>query len=205
MNTNDFITADAELLQNIESDIYEQLAPLIDSTVARMGALPDDASDDNMESVLAPLNDGLSSAIGSVMFIRQQDVAAMALNFAPGQMPPMRSPAQLMEAARISGESIASNFKRRSPSKWMQNLIGQTRKQIEAQVDAAIASGVWAIAGNIQQFTWDAPPKWRWITKTDELVCDVCRPLNNVVFDEPKGKAHWACRCECLPAPAQSG
>ena len=205
MNTNDFITADAELLQNIESDIYEQLAPLIDSTVARMGALPDDASDDNMESVLAPLNDALSSAIGSVMFMRQQDVASMALNFAPGQMPPMRSPAQLMETARISGESIASNFKRRSPSKWMRNLFGQTRKQIEAQVDAAIASGVWAIAGNIQQFTWDKPAKWKWFTKEDEKTCSICRPLNEVIFDEFKEKAHWSCRCECLPAPVETG
>ena len=205
MNSETFITLDAELLQGIESDIYEQLAPLIDSTVARVGALPDNASDSEMEAALAPLNDALSSAIGSVMFMRQQDVAAMALQYAPGQMPPMRSPAQLMETARISGESIASNFKRRSPSKWMRNLFGQTRKQIEAQVDAAIASGVWAIAGNIQQFTWDAPPKWRWITKTDELVCDVCRPLNNVVFDEPKEKAHWSCRCECLPAPLKDG
>lgn len=205
MNIDDFLTADAELLQGIESDIYEQLAPLIDSTVARMGALPDDASDSEMESALTPLNDALASAIGSVMFMRQQDVAAMALNYAPGQMPPMRSPAQLMETARMSGDSIASNFKRRSPSKWMRNLFGQTRKGIEAQVDAAIAAGVWAIAGNIQQFTWDKPAKWRWITKEDELVCSVCRPLNDVIFDEPKEKAHWACRCECLPAPSRDG
>ena len=205
MNTDDFITADAELLQGIESDIYEQLAPLIDSTVARVGALPDNASDSEMEAALAPLNDALSSAIGSVMFMRQQDVAAMALQYAPGQMPPMRSPAQLMETARISGDSIASHFKRRSPSRFMRNLFGQTRKQIEAQVDAAIASGVWAIAGNIQQFTWDKPARWRWITKEDEMVCEVCRPLNDVIFDDFKEKAHWACRCECLPAPSRDG
>ena len=105
---------------------------------------------------------------------------------------------------RLSGEQAAKS-KRRSPSRFIRNLFGQARKQIEAQVDAAIASGVWAIAGNIQQFTWDKPATWRWITKEDEMVCDVCRPLNDVIFDEPKEKAHWACRCECLPAPSADG
>lgn len=205
MNRDEFITADAELLEGIEADILEQLAPLIESTVARMAALPDDATEAEMESVLTPLNDTLSSTIGSVMFMRQQDVALMALNFAAGQMPRMRSPALLMESARISGESIASHFKRRSPSKWMKNLFGQTRQQIEAQVSAAIASGVWAIAGNIQTFTWDKPAKWRWFTKEDELVCSVCLPLNDAIFDEPKEKAHWSCRCECLPASSRDG
>lgn len=199
MNRDDFITADAELLEGIETDIYEQLEPLIDSTVARMAALPEDASDADYEAALTPLNDTLSSLIGNTMFLRQQDVATMALSLAKGGMPAMRSPAQLMESASISGESIASHFKRRSPSKWMRNLFGQAREQVEAQVRAAIASGVWAIAGDIQQFTWDEPSQWRWYTKEDELVCSVCRPLNDVVFAERKEKAHWACRCECLP------
>ena len=205
MNRDEFITADAELLEGIEADILEELSPLIESTLARIESLPEDATEADMESALAPLNDTLSATIGNTMFLRQQDVAAMALNFAAGRIPPMRSPAQLMESATISGESIASHFKRRSPSKWMKNLFGQARQQVEAQVSAAIASGVWAIAGDIQKFTWDKPPAWRWFTKEDELVCSVCRPLNDVIFDEFKEKAHWACRCECLPAPSRDG
>ena len=199
MNKEEFINADAELLEGIEADIYEQLSPLIDSTVARMAALPEDATEAEMETALAPLNDLLSSTIGNTMFLRQQDVASLALSLASGRVPPMRSPAQLMESARISGETIASHFVRRSPSRWMRNLFGQTREQVEAQVRAAIASGVWAIAGEIQQFTWDKPSQWRWYTKEDELVCSICRPLNDVVFTERKEKAHWSCRCECLP------
>lgn len=200
-----FISADAELLEGIESDIYEHLSALVDSTVARMAALPDDASDADQESALAPLNDQLAATIANTMFLRQQDVASMALTLASGRMPPMRSPKQLMDSATISGDSIASHFRRRSPSKWMQNLFGQGREQVEAQVLAAIASGVWAIAGDIQRFTWDKPEKWRWFTKEDELVCSVCRPLNDAIFDEFKEKAHWACRCECLPAPSPDG
>lgn len=206
MNRDDFITADAELLEGIEADIYEQLSPLIDSTVARLAAIPEDADDAYFEDALAPLNDTLASTIGNTMFLRQRDVALMALSLAAGRIPRMRSPKELMDSATISGDSIASHFKRRSPSKWMRNLFGQTREQVEAQVRAAIASGVWAIAGDIQEITWDKPSQWRWYTKEDELVCSICRPLNDAVFSDRKEKAHWGCRCECLPeSPAPTG
>jgi len=197
-----FIAADAELLGGIEEEILSQLSELVDSTVSRMEALPEDATADEMEAPLVALNDALSAAIANTMFLHQRDVAEQALTLAPGRIPRMRSPKELMDSASISGDSIASHFKRRSPSKWMKNLFGQGREQIEAQVTAAIAAGVWAIAGDIQRFTWDKPAKWRWFTKEDELVCSVCRPLNDAIFDEFKEKAHWACRCECLPAEA---
>lgn len=200
-----FISADAELLEGIEADIYEQLSALVDSTVARMAALPEDATDEEMEAVLGPLNDTLVQTVGNTMFLRQQDVALLALTLTSGKVPKMRSPSQLLDSATIDGDSISSHFKRRSPSRFMSNLFGQGRKQIEAQVRAAIASGVWAIAGDIQRFTWDKPSAWRWYTKEDELVCDVCRPLDGVTFAEFKEKAHWACRCECLPAPSGDG
>ena len=202
MKLDTFIAADAELLQSIEAGIYAQLQGLIDSTIARMDALPEDASQEEMEAVLIPLNDELSSAISTTMFLRQQDVSQLALGMAAGAMPPMRSPMELMQSARINGETLASHFKRRSPSKWMRNLFGQGRQQVEAQVRAAIASGVWAIAGDIQRFTWSAPARWQWITKEDEKVCSQCGPLHEVIFKTHQEKAHWACRCECVPAPA---
>lgn len=85
----------------------------------------------------------------------------------------------------------------------MRNLFGQARQQVESQVRAAIASGVWAIAGDIQQFTWEDPARWQWITKQDEKVFSQCGPLDGVVFVAPQQKAHWSCRYECLPAPAE--
>ena len=47
-------------------------------------------------------------------------------------------------------------------SKWMRNLFGQGRRQIEAQVSAAIAAGVWAISGQVELDTWQAEFfKWK--------------------------------------------
>ena len=84
----------------------------------------------------------------------------------------------------------------------MRNLFGQAHQQVEAQVRADIASGVWAIAGQIQHFAWEDPARWQWITKEDEQVCSQCGPLHDVIFAATQQKAHWSCRCECLPAPA---
>ena len=200
MDEDKFIAADELLLGDIEQEIYSEIADVVERTIAQMESLPDDAADSDYDAALGPLNDALASQIGYAMFLHQQDVSDLAMRFAAGTMPRMRSPAQLMEAGRISGETIASHFERRSPSRFMANLFGQGRKQIEAQVRAAIASGVWAIAGNTQQITWDEPAKWKWLTKEDEMVCGICRPLNGVIFTEPKEKAHWACRCELLPS-----
>ena len=77
-----------------------------------MAALPEDASDADHEAALSPLNDMLSFFIGNTMFLRQQDVATMALSLTSGRMPPMGSPAQLREFVTISGDSIASSFQR---------------------------------------------------------------------------------------------
>ena len=140
--------------------------------------------------------------IGAAIFMRQTDAARLALRLAPGTVSKMRSPGELMESAPINGETLASHFKRWSPSKWMRNLFSQARQQVEAQVRAAIASGVWAIAGDIHQFAWEDPARWQCITKEDEKVCSQCGPLHEVIFDAPQQKAHWSCRCECLPAAA---
>ena len=86
-------------------------------------------------------------------------------------------------------------------SNWMRNLFGQGRKQIEAQVNAAIASGVWGISSQIELDTWKAST-YRWVTKEDEKVCDVCRPMDGMLLTESElvvHPAHWGCRCSLLP------
>lgn len=200
MNQEQYIESDRQLLTEIEAEIKATVAPLVEQTIQRLEALPDDAGEDDYERILGPLNDTLEEEIGGTMFLRQDQVSALALKFHPGKTPKVQSPKQMLERAVVGDESIASNFARRSPSKWMRNLFGQGRKQIEAQVSTLIASGVWAIAGDIQQMTWGDVERWRWITEEDELVCSQCGPLHNVVFDYAPRKAHHGCRCEVLPA-----
>ncbi len=86
-------------------------------------------------------------------------------------------------------------------SKWMKNLFGQGRKQVEAQVNAAIAAGVWGISTQIELDTWNAST-YRWFTKEDEKVCEVCRPMDGMLLQKSElvaHPAHWGCRCSLLP------
>ena len=86
-------------------------------------------------------------------------------------------------------------------SNWMKNLFGQGRKQIEAQVNAAIAAGVWGISTQIELDTWNAST-YRWVTKEDEKVCPTCRPMDGMLLLKSElvaHPAHWGCRCSLLP------
>ena len=169
MDQDKFIVADELLLGDIEEEIYREISDVVERTIAKMEALPEDAAESDYDAALGPLNDALASQIGYAMFLHQQDVSNLAMRFAAGTMPRMRSPSQLMEAGRISGQTIESHFKRRSPSRFMANLFGQGRKQIEAQVRAAIASGLWALRvtsssslGTCQRNGVGSPNRMRW-------------------------------------------
>ena len=86
-------------------------------------------------------------------------------------------------------------------SKWMRNLFGQGRKQIEAQVEAAIASGVWALSGQIELDTWQAE-FFKWRTERDMKVCELCIPLEGMILTKSEltlHPRHWGCRCQILP------
>lgn len=64
-----------------------RLLSLIDNTLARLEALPEDATDADYGDVLGTFNHALAGAIGTAMFLRQTDVARLALRFAAGTMP----------------------------------------------------------------------------------------------------------------------
>ena len=76
-------------------------------------------------------------------------------------------------------------------SNWMKNLFGQKRKQVEAQVNAAIAAGVWGISTQIELDTWNAST-YRWVTKEDEKVCPICRKRDSILLLESELGAHPA-------------
>ena len=86
-------------------------------------------------------------------------------------------------------------------SKWMRNLFGQGRKQIEAQVTSAIAAGVWAVSGQIELDTWQAE-FFKWRSENDSRVCSLCVPLEGMILTKSEltlHPRHWSCRCQILP------
>ena len=75
------------------------------------------------------------------------------------------------------------------------------RKVLTANTAAAVwdsisyhTSEVWPDRSNV---------RWKWITRLDEMVCPVCRPLDGVVYDNfddaPPWPRHPRCRCVLLP------
>lgn len=204
MNEEDFISSQEELLKGIEAEMLAEIAPTLEFTLNRLERLPDDATDQDYEQVLSALNDGLLSTIGSVMFLQQDAVVNLALQLGDGQRPPMRSPAELVEAT-IQGETIASQLQRRSPSKWMRNLFGQGRKAVEAQVEAIIAGAVWSIAGKLTIEAIPTAEQWKWVTERDEKVCSICSPLDGLLLERSElgvYPAHMKCRCGIVPVQA---
>ena len=84
--------------------------------------------------------------------------------------------------SRLIGETIASNFVRRSLSRLMKNVFDQGRAAIEHQVQIIIAGAVWAVAANLTLQTLPNETEWRWFTEHDTLVCELCRLLHGMTM-----------------------
>ena len=148
MNKQQFIENQENLLESIEQDIFREVEVTMNFAISRMEELGPDASADQYEQALAPLNDLLPTNIGSVLFQRQRTITAQLADF-PGAVPILlKSPQELLDTP-LMGDTISSNFERRSPSRWMQNLFGATRKAIEHQVESIIAGAVWAVTADL--------------------------------------------------------
>lgn len=115
---------------------------------------------------------------------------------------PLRSTQLLMDAP-LMGDTIASNFRRASPSKWMENLFGSSREEVESQVNAIIAGAVWAITADLTLRTLPQAEQWQWFTERDALVCELCRPLHGMTMSREEMELLWprhpGCRCSTLP------
>lgn len=105
--------------------------------------------------------------------------------------------------APLMGDTIASNFRRASPSKWMENLFGSSREEVESQVNAIIAGAVWAITADLTLRTLPQAEQWQWFTERDALVCELCRPLHGMTMSREEMELLWprhpGCRCSTLP------
>ena len=201
-----FIDDQEKQLRSIEAEIAKEVQDSKNFAISRMEKLGPDATDAEYEAALGALNDQLASAIASVMFRRQKEITGLLQQFPGAVKVPTLSPEQLMQFM-VQEETLADNFRRASPSRWMRNLFGQGRKAIEAQVESIIAGAVWGITARLTMDVLPTVEAWRWITERDERVCSLCTPLDGMVMNRTELELLWprhiGCRCQSIPA--QSG
>ena len=111
MNRDEYLSQQENFLRGVEKEIADQIRPTMNLAISAMEKLPEDATDADYAAALQPLNDELAGLIGATMFNNQRRIAEAAQGIGGGTIPPMKSPAELMESSTIQGESIASNFK----------------------------------------------------------------------------------------------
>ena len=208
-----------DLLDDYSESIQSQLQPFIELILSRVDELVAaevEITDELLEEITAGLNDAAARVIASELNAMQPAIADQAERwgattdkaFLPGPL--------LLELAEMDGTSLAKWFERRSPSKWMGAVMravrkgiddgwdrhrASTGKSIEALVVTVAESAVWSAANGQLLRTWTAR-QFIWQTRQDELVCEICRPLDQVVFPRSgrKPPAHPRCRCVALPA-----
>ena len=200
-----FIDDQEKQLRGIEAEIAKQVETAKNLAISRMEKLGPDATDDEYEAALGPLNDQLARVISSVMFQRQKEITGLLRQFPGAVKVPTLSPDQLMQVT-VQEETLGDHFRRASPSRWMRNLFGQGRKAIEAQVESIIAGAVWGITADLTMQTLPTVESWRWITERDERVCELCTPLDGLVMTRTELELLWprhiGCRCQNYPADA---
>lgn len=200
-NPDAYLEAKEELLLGLEASILQEIEPVLERTIVKVEAMPEGASDSDWEEVLGPLNDRLEQVLGVQLFLSQREIGELVMAAHPGKPPRMASAAQLLESVTIGGDSLASHFKRQSPSRWMRNLANGTADLIRSQVATMITTAVWGAATRTEQLVWTGN-RWRWFTRRDESVCPVCGPRDGKVYPSLEASGwplHFADRCSVLP------
>jgi hypothetical protein len=179
-----------------------------------------------LDKLLSKLNRRLERELGSVLQALQRPLQAHCRELAPIKGKAVyRSGGELLKLVRIDGVVLADLFRERSLSRWAKSISDAIDRQVRngwqrdlaarklalevgsaalATINRAIenvtAAGVWSLSDGIQQEVWSG--KWVWRTRSDERVCPICLPLNNVVADKreelPDCPAHYGCRCSVL-------
>ena len=211
-----------DLLTPYERSIENQLQPFIDQLLRRVDELTaagSEITDAVLEELTAPLNDAAARVIPAELNALQPAVADKAerwgsttpKNFLPGEL--------LMQLATMDGVELATWFERKSPSKWMGGVMRAVRRgidqgwtrhrdkagiSIQALVDTAAESGVWFAANQQLLRTWTAK-EFTWQTRQDELVCPICRPLDQTVFSGVSNGPPSHPRCRCVALPGNTG
>lgn len=173
-------------------------------------------TDQQPERAAAPLNDLIASELGAAMVQTQaalRDVAAEQGEVVP--VAPFFTAGTLMRQALMDGTTMATWFKRKSPSRWMDGIISEIRKGIEAGWErhriateqasrclaaTAIEIGFWSHARATLIANWTAR-EFRHVTRADETVCEICGPRNGVIFSGASNGPPLHPRCRCIAVP----
>lgn len=203
-----YLDAKEVLLDGITDEITNKVSPTLEATITAAAALDDsDSSLAMREQELGKLNDTLQSAIGETLFLRFSEMSALALEFYPGRPAPMVTPTQFMRDIEIRGTSLEDLFRRRSPSRFMKDLLKATPEETRHTVYSAIEHATWAAAALAEKFSWETTPLLMWITRPELSAtgsCSVCTPLNGrkekrrADFGVPY-PAHPRCKCGIVP------
>ena len=78
-----YLDAKEALLDSIENDITDKVQPVLEAALEKTVDLLEEETAER-EAALTPLNDSLQAAIGEVLFMRQREVAELAVQFYPG-------------------------------------------------------------------------------------------------------------------------
>ena len=158
-------------------------------------------------AALTPLNDTLQSAIGEVLFLRQREVAELVVQFYPGTPHRMLTPTQWLEEITMRGTSLAQWFQRKSPSRWMRDILKASPAEIRHTTSTAIDSAVWRAAAMAEEFSWNNTPMLMWINRPELSAtgtCSVCEPMDGRKEKSRKDfglpyPAHPFCKCGIVP------
>lgn len=193
---NDYADKREALLEPIEAEIYSMVERDIPAALAS-------------EKGLERLNDNLRDAIAATLFRHQRAMADLAVANYPGRAPKMISPTEILQSLEMAGSNFEEWFQRRSPSRWMLDVLNATPEHLQHVVKSAIASAVYGMQARQEGFGWSTPPGgWRWITRPElsktGQSCGVCTPMNGKRArsrDQFELKIPVHPHCHCLLAP----
>ena len=142
-----YLDAKESLLDQIEDEINAAMEDMVESTLMKLEDI--DIDDESArEAALVPLNDTLQSVIGQTLFMRQRELSELATRFYPGSMAPMQTPADFLDQIKIRGVTLTDLFRRRSPSRFMADIL----KASPAELVHSVRSAIHTLSGHQRQW-----------------------------------------------------
>ena len=211
------------ILESYESSMQAEANAAIGMMLSRVDylvATGDPITEKQLERAAAPLNDLLATELGQAMVESQPSLRdAAASQGAVVPVAPFFTAGTLMRQAEMDGTTMAEWFRTASASKWMQGLIGEVQKGIEAGWErhrsateqasrrlaaTAIETALWSHAAVTMLRNWTAK-EFRYVCRLDERSCERCNSRHGEIFSNASKAPPSHPRCRCIAVPVQAG